>query len=425
MVSTFEKRARRIRKRLRRYPKLQPAVNWIGRRAWQRHLARLGSDGHDGADPARIVWIDPASISRAYLREHILRTVDAQTLRDAVGRVVGGDWDLEDIPLDAIGHFEAIRQRAMGAAWEDIAFVREVREALEDGRPSYKFRRLEDIEPQLARIDTLLDQIRATGYRSQSELATGRPWDEIVLAIDRCGRLRFVDGRHRLAVARALKVPRVPAIVAARHPDWVRFSTALRVYSQERGGASYQPILHPDLADIPAEQGHERFETIIAHLPERSGRLLDIGANKGYFCHRFEELGFDCTAAERSEKELYFLQGLRDASEYRFEVFAGSAFDVPDPARFDVVLALNIFHHFLKDEKTFQEFGAFLAALRPAVMVFEPHLPDDPQMASAYRNFAPEEFVEFLKARTSLTSAEQIGAAGDGRPLYLLRAGSA
>lgn len=426
MVSTFEKRARRIRRSLRRYPKLQPAVNWVGRRAWQRHLARAGGDAQGGADPARIVWIDPASLTRAYRREHVLEAAGGVgTLRDAIGRIVDGDWDRADIALDEIGHFEAIRQRAEGAQWDDIQFIREVRAGLLKGVPSYKFRRLDDVEPQLGRIDALLEQIRTEGYRSQSELGTGRPWDEIVLAIDRKGRVRFVDGRHRLAVARALGLPRVPAIVSLRHPDWSRFSSALRVYSQERGGASYQPILHPDLADIPAEQGDERFDTILEHMPVRTGRLLDIGANKGYFCHRFEAVGFQCTAVERSEKELYFLTGLRDAGECRFDVFAGSAFDTPELDTYDVVLALNIFHHFLKDREAFERFEAFLGALRPSVMVFEPHLPDDPQMASAFKNFTPAEFVSFLSERLSMDRAEQIGAASDGRPLYLLRAGTA
>ena len=426
MVSTFEKRARRIRKRLRRYPKLQPAVNWVGRRAWQRHLERSGAMGQDGVDPARLLSIDPSTLSRAYLREHVLAAAGGvATLRDAIGQVVDGDWDRADIGLDEIGHFEAIRQRVEGAPWEDIEFARRVRAELEQGRPAYKFRRLEDVEPQLARIDALIERIRSEGYRPQSELGTGRPWDEIVLAIDRQGRLRFVDGRHRLAVARALGVPSVPAIVAIRHREWSRFSSALRVYSQERGGSSYQPILHPDLADIPAEQSHERFETILEHLPVRTGRLLDIGANKGYFCHRFEEVGFECTAVERSEKELYFLKGLRDAAERHFEVFAGSAFDAPGLGAYDVVLALNIFHHFLKDKETFEQFEAFLGRLRPSVMVFEPHLPDDPQMASAFRNFAPADFVDFLSARMTMERAEQIGAASDGRPLYLLRTGTA
>jgi hypothetical protein len=59
---------------------------------------------------------------------------------------------------------------------------------------------------------------------------------------------------------------------------------------QQPNHALYAPLLHPDLAWIPAHRGHERFELIQQALLSAGGTMLDIGCNLGYFCHRFENL---------------------------------------------------------------------------------------------------------------------------------------
>jgi hypothetical protein len=84
------------------------------------------------------------------------------------------------------------------------------------------------------------------------------------------------------------------------------------------------------------------------------------------------------------------------------------------------VLALNIFHHFLKTEDLFREFVTLLKNLRTRELYFEPHHTDEYQMRGAYRNFSPDEFVQFLTENLSLKNSTLIGHASDGRPLYKL-----
>jgi len=160
-------------------------------------------------------------------------------------------------------------------------------------------------------------------------------------------------------------------------------------------------------------------------LPIRSGVLVDLGANAGYFCHRFEEVGFDCIAVERSEKELHFLTALRDAAEREFAIAKGSLTEVELPPKVDVVLALNIFHHFLKTEAAYRELGSFLRRLHARYMLFETHLPGDPQMAGAARDMAPADFVAWVREEGGFESVTEIGRAADGRPIFLLAAAGA
>ena len=173
---------------------------------------------------------------------------------------------------------------------------------------------------------------------------------------------------------------------------------------------------------MPSDQGHERFPPLLDALPARAGILVDLGANAGYFSHRFEAAGFDCVAVERSEKEAYFLTALRDALERQFVILKGSLTEVPLPPRVDVVLALNIFHHFLKTEKAYGELRDFLRRLDTRFMLFESHLPGDPQMRTASRDMEPEEFASFVATNAGLEHIERLGAATDGRPLFLMAA---
>ena len=190
--------------------------------------------------------------------------------------------------------------------------------------------------------------------------------------------------------------------------------------AEQRGGSAYQPYLHPDLATVPSDQGHERFPALLDALPVASGTLVDLGANAGYFSHRFEAAGFDCVAVERSEKEAYFLVALRDALERDFTVLKGSLTEVPLPPRVDVVLALNIFHHFLKAEASFRQLEDFLRRLDAQYMLFQPHLADDPQMHAAPYNMEPDQFVTWVRRTGGFDTATRLGEARDRRPIYLL-----
>jgi SAM-dependent methyltransferase len=231
-----------------------------------------------------------------------------------------------------------------------------------------------------------------------------------------------VDNAPLVVQAQNARAERIPVRVVARHPGWVQICREFQYFAKKLpGGQPYQPCTHIDLADQPSSWSERRFHIIRDCLSASGGRFLDIGANLGYFCHCAEDLGYDCLAVESCPRLAYFLERLRRAESRRFDVLCASVLDYPFHEPFDVVLALNIFHHFLKSEASYGRLIAMLGRMRMREMIFQSHKPGEGQMAGAFRDYTPEEFVQFLTDHSCLTSAEYLGSDRE-RPIYRLRA---
>lgn len=285
-----------------------------------------------------------------------------------------------------------------------------------------------DFDKRLRGLENIFSDMKGNGYRPQSDISNyaGSKYrqneDEVNVYINRHGQLMVGEGVHRVGMAKLCGINRIPVKVAMRNLDWYRFRMEITSYVKLRlGGRAYHPFTHPDLQDIPSEHGENRFEIIRPHLQNvPPGDLLDIGANWGYFCHRFEELGFRCHAAEVHPVNVYFLKKLRQAEDRKFEVIEQSILAHKGKMNFNVVLALNIFHHFLKKEETYRQFVDFLAALKTDLMFFQPHQPSEPQMRGAYVNYDCDDFAKLVAKHSRLATHELIGWDHDQRPIYKL-----
>ncbi len=190
--------------------------------------------------------------------------------------------------------------------------------------------------------------------------------------------------------------------------------------------ALYQNPVHPDLQDIPFEHACEdRLEALKRHVAPGRGDLLDIGANLGYFCHGFEALGYSCYALEHMNQLALAADRIRIAEGRKFTVIADDLFVAAEreplrERRFEIVLALNIFHHFLKERELFEKFATWLSRLQVETMFFEPHCSREPQMAGAHVNFDEREFISFVLEKSMLNHAELVHRCHDGRPIYRL-----
>ena len=111
---------------------------------------------------------------------------------------------------------------------------------------------------------------------------------------------------------------------------------------------------------------------------------------------------------------------LKKIENKRFKIIPKSIFNSPEdiPKKYDVIIALSIFHHFIKEEKIFKKFIEFLKTLKGKELFFEPHNPDEPQMRGAYRNFDNDEFAEFIVENSAFTAFKKIGFSEHGRALY-------
>lgn len=352
------------------------------RRVAATKLGAYGAAG--GIDPEREYAIDP---SRIVLVTNNATGQGAFDPRAERGKVYGGHWDRGTQRFDDLPLAKAIRER-----------------------------------------------VSAEADSSKTDHYTGAPAGaeaEIGVNIDRDGRYLFNDGTDALAIAKALRLQRVPVKVRVRHRQWVEFRNFMWSLS-EGGGAStrakhlYQNPVHPDLQDIPAAHSCEdRFEAARHAVPRRGGLLLDIGANLGYFCHGFEELGYTCHAVEYEPLIARAAEKIRIAEGKNFKVITGDLFAVAgdEPLRgkhWEVVLAFNIFHHFLKHKALHDKLVAWLKGLSVDVMIFEPHRSGERQMNGAYANYDESEFVDFILSNSGLQRSELVHRCTDGRPVYKL-----
>ena len=190
-------------------------------------------------------------------------------------------------------------------------------------------------------------------------------------------------------------------------------------YVRRHRGRLYAPILHPTFSHIPYKHGPERFDLIAPHLEFKNGTVLDMGSHFGYLAHRLEELGYSVTVVEKSPTCVYFMTEIRDLCDREFDVVQDSIFNVSN-LQYDIVTAMNIFHHFMKTKDMFEKLEEFLRRLKCRMMIYQAHDPAEPQMDGAYRNMAPKEAAHFLSERLSLPRIVEIGSDRKRRKMFNL-----
>jgi hypothetical protein len=373
------------------------------------------------ASGAEVYWVDPAKIV-------YVTAARAFDIHDHKGRVVGGDWDKLTLRFEDLEIYRSYQERLLtGKPWDQLPYYEKALESIERRIPVWGCRNREDLDRRCRGLDDLLDEIKRSGYKSQAALQKEKriltdTEDEIAVNIGRHGDLLFSNGRHRLACAKIAGVTKVPVKITVRHTEWEEFKRQICSYAERNHGKVYAPLTHIDLQAIPSDYSNDRFELIKDSLGEGNNTLLDIGAHWGYFCHRFEDRGYHCFAVEYDGEHLYFMRKLRRAENREFAILPESILDMGEkgPLKYDVVLALAIFHHFLKAERSFQKLKTLLANLDANEMFFEPHLHSDPQMAGAFVNFTPELFVQFILDHSRFDKFKVVGQCENGRPLYKL-----
>ncbi len=401
-------------------------ARFIQFRLWKAKMALRGRAGSENGAAHEPLYVDPSLIN-GYIGNLPWNRFDMR------GLVKGGDWDLGATPFEGWDLCGAMRAHfEEGLAWEETDFYKRVTSELEAGKSKWGCTTPAAFQERLAGIDRLYHTIATEGYKTKAELAQEGdaalswepdspfdPYDDVVVCIDRNGRFLLRDGKHRLMIAKLLGLKRIPVVVGLRHADWVAFKREVRLWVKKRGGTSYQPFTHPDL-HFKSLHDERRAGLLCDHLPADTEKVLDIGAFFGYFCHILEQRGKQCTAVEFHPENVYFLRKLREAEGRTFEVFAGSIFDFGRVGDYDTILALNIFHHFIKTPGLLDNLRVLLRDVKAKYMFFEPHLQSDLVMQNAFYNPAPDEFADFVMENAGFTKKEFLATVDRGRSLYLL-----
>jgi len=369
---------------------------------------------------------DPSDLSLKYLNLefpiYIRSNYSLGEKFENIGVVESGDWDIDGrIKFEDSESFLALKDHfENGTPLMETSFYRKILARTEKGEILWGCHNIDELFQRCNDIDKLYHSIKNRGYMSQKELGNSAYLDEVTINIGRDGEILFEDGHHRLAIAKLLKLDGIPVIITKRHSEWVKFKKEILASAMLKDYKIYQPLNHPDLSDIPSMHSDKRWNIIKDHLPIISGSVLDLGAQWGYFSAKFEELGFDCYAVENNPKELYFLNKLKKFTNKNFKVIPKSILDLESLDSYDVILGLNIFHHFLKSKKDFEKFKMLLNKIDSKYMFFEPHSYNEIQMQNAFINFHDKEFLKFISDNSCFKKYDLIGSDEDGRNLYLL-----
>jgi hypothetical protein len=391
-------------------------------------------------DPRTLFWIDPARIKFATCARNESADWEDWVLpqKGSVEPVRGGDWDVTDRPFAQMRVAVAVAERVRnGVSWDGTEYYQFAVNQIEGGRALWGCSSRADFERHCNSVDRLIESIQRDGFRAGTAATKGRAADtamgqsEVLVNINRDGLPLFQDGRHRLAIALALRLDKIPVQILVRHAEWQDLREFLHRLARSEGGASaagslYQKPVHFDLDDIPAAHDcSDRWAAIAPMLPRGTGRALDIGCNLGFICHKLFELGYSTSGVEYLPDVAYAARRIAKAEERNFEVINGDVLAESTHAAlgsvdFSVVIALNIFHHFIKTEQHHDRLRHLVCRLNIGRMFFEAHHPDDPQMQGVFMNPSPLEFAQLIGKWARLDRVEPIYTATDGRTVFSL-----
>lgn len=198
------------------------------------------------AHPLKVIWVDPADITWR------VRVPDAEFARWRHGFVHGGDWDREGLRMMR----ETDKPRSMvqrfvdRLPWEDTDLFRRRYVGMLDSGQTVKGQR--SMASLVAYYEAVYDDL----WRDVAQNGiVGPTWTNprptlIEVHIGRDGRLIGTsNGNHRLGMAMALGLQRIPARVATRHEAW----QLLRAAVARDASAAGEHSDHPDLADLMDE----------------------------------------------------------------------------------------------------------------------------------------------------------------------------
>lgn len=336
------------------------------------------------------------------------------------GSVQEGNWDITALEIEKSDVYMSLYDHfVLDKSWDECAYFHRVLSQVESGEIKWGCKNKDQVLKRFADIDELYESIQQNGVIAAGNRNSGAKelLDDVLVCIDRRGIYQLYDGRHRLIIALLLGIKNIPVRVIFRHANWDKFCSDVYAYASYHGKL-YAPVLHPDLSNVSASHDHQRYRAILDNLDKGATTVLDIGSHWGYFCHRFEMLGYKCTALEPDQKNLYFMKKLREAEQASFDIIENGLFEVNQLSHYDIVLALYIFHHFLKEKRLYELLVAFLGKLDADQLFFASHSPNEPQMRQAYRNYSPEEFAQFILDNTLFNYKKCIWEAEDGRKLY-------
>ncbi|MBP2300899.1 hypothetical protein [Azospirillum picis] len=335
-----------------------------------------------------------------------------------------------------------------GRDWSTTEFFAENIQKIDNGQILWGCRSKNDFLKRLnTTVRDLYYSILSSGYLSQSNIYSLKQQNnlqaiterfigyqesvhqnhEIKIGFNEQGEVIFVDGRHRLAIAKLLGIQEIPVNVVFRHKNWADFHHHLFALAKGLSNSRlYHKLSHPDLTYLPYAHGDERLDIIdralsIIQAPPASTKVLDIGANMGNLSILLAKRGYLCTAVENNYPYSQVISKIADAIHLNVNVVNKSIFDV-SPVGYDIIFALNIFHHFTNDKDLYDKLIAFLGKLECKWLVLQPHnMYAGDSGFGKYKPLSPDAFAELVRDLGNFRKIQFLSSVrNDQRNVYLI-----
>lgn len=211
-----------------------------------------------GTSAFDVVNVDPENITKMP-KETVSRWVYLGIARD-------GKWDQETEKVSSSLKFRSVFNHfENNTQWDKTDMCKTAINKVENGEIYWNgCRTVEDVKNRTEEIDQLYDKIETEGYKSQSEIhgkgikslllnkSFNRSKEEIAVAIGRSGEFLFIDGNHRLAIAKALDLKKIPVHVVFRHSIWEEIRQEIKQANDltQLDGDTASYINHPDIKPL-------------------------------------------------------------------------------------------------------------------------------------------------------------------------------
>ncbi len=214
--------------------------------------------------PYRTIQIRPSEIEHRVGRNKPNRKDESQLKQIKTGgiaRTKGGEWDSAPhcIDVEEIDIINGVIQRfEKGMDWNETDYYQYISNSC-DQQNIHKKRGFEEavdyLQTRFEKYDELFRDIKNNGYQpghTGSHVVPGKSQPirsqlEVLVTIDRHGKVNFFEGNHRFGIARVLDIS-IPAHVVCRHKMWQ--NTRDEIYKNGFSNGNEGLRDHPDLQDI-------------------------------------------------------------------------------------------------------------------------------------------------------------------------------
>ena len=340
-------------------------------------------------EDAPILWVYPEDIVyKSY--------IDRYTKID-----LSGDFDRLGWLITETATYKAFSDRLNGIPWSETELytigVEKKRHWL--GRLNY--------------WNKMLFDIVENGYTHRPIV---KPIDNYIsVLIGRDGDIIFHNGIHRLCAAKLSKVrKKIPVKLIIRHAEWTDFRNKVFEFRNKNPRKQlYCQVPHPDLDQIKYLWGNDRADWIEKYSLYPKGNLVDIGVNWGTVSYTLAQKGFKVTAIENHPTPWEFLKKVVKFPGKQFSIAKRDFTRMKITA--DTLVALNIAHHFMKDESKRKKFVQFLNNLNVKEIFCQIH----GWTGKIATQISPEETIKLIMENTGMTNSQHLTTINH-RPLYHL-----